>query len=811
MSKAQALLLFFLIIGHLPVSEGIQVMPDEQDQFEKIFGKSSKDEKVNIPAYYNGRILRDISVTATSDGLTVKNYLRNDVVDALKGILIKEELDKIKTIKKTHVYPEDLNFKIIYDSEQTILSFKIDPILTAPQSDTELRGQVLTDITPPAEFSGILNINSNKTITDNQSSNNLNLNIESSLNFKSYVLENSLMKSSYDNKFIRNRTTLVKENILDSIVYKIGDITSINKGFMDSFELGGLSIIKNNPLSPGESSYGNYNEYILTGKSHLRYYVNGFLYRVTDLEAGRYFIKDLPLDKIINNIKIEIVDEYGVKKTLSFNESYSDNILKEGYTKYGISVGKKVSYEGLNRKYQNNETPLISAFIEKGISKYVTNSVYSNLEHDRYLIGQDTYIASRYGLFDLGIANSAKTDLIIDLRPKESGSAFKIGYQSTLGSSTYFNHKINLSLEERGQGFRPNSRNERNFQKRKLQAVYSHAISDSTSINVAVNKLSYFNKLIKDSYGINLGVNYNLSRATSVNTSISHSHDSSRSQNNSVALMFNFSIPDNGYLSYNLNTVDSAQRLNYSKTMSENGLTPSTTLEVSDSHKNVSGGLAYLNRYSIASINGSSSKYSNNHIVNSANINLGTSILFAYDKGVYGLSLSRPVLDSAAIFKPTKYIRDQEISISNVNKTQNSQGIFKELVIPNLSSNQYSTCQLDPSALNYGYSLDKENFNFSPTYKSVSIVEVGKPGEVSLKGNFIDGSGQFIKSTNGEAILANGETIPFFSNNKGRFFIESVPFGEVTLKLEDPSFEPVKISISQDQKGLIDLGNIPVK
>lgn len=183
----------------------------------------------------------------------------------------------------------------------------------------------------------------------------------------------------------------------------------------------------------------------------------------------------------------------------------------------------------------------------------------------------------------------------------------------------------------------------------------------------------------------------------------------------------------------------------------------------------------------------------------SARVN--SAFVFAYNDGDFGAGISRPVPGSFVLFKPESRLKDQKIALKSTSPyTEGESGLFKEIVFSNLLPYQFRDIQLDPTLMDIGRTLEKEKFVLFPTYRSAHLIKLHERGAVVLMGQVLLPDGAPASLQVGRL---NGK--PFFTNRQGVIYIEGVEAGTYDLTLDNRE-EIIKVKISKDQRGMVDLG-----
>jgi outer membrane usher protein len=93
-------------------------------------------------------------------------------------------------------------------------------------------------------------------------------------------------------------------------------------------------------------------------------------------------------------------------------------------------------------------------------------------------------------------------------------------------------------------------------------------------------------------------------------------------------------------------------------------------------------------------------------------------------------------------------------------------------------------------------------------------VPIGTDATVSISGGFILGDGAPAALLSGELQPVDDpsrKAVPFFTNRKGRFRVESVRPGKWQLVLFGHEVEPFPVEIGSEVEGVVDAGTLKLK
>ena len=799
----------FLIVLLFFSSQGFTEETKEQSFFRRAFGNSPLIKESSFSLFYNGVSLGDIRVVINPIDQTLISVGKTSLVSCLQRIFQEENLNKIRNLHGESINPKDLEFKIEYS--QRDLVFILNPPFYTLLPESVNRGQTKKGNVPvdveSSIFSGAINLDSQKIINRAQNKTSvLNTQLTSFLNYKDVVLESKLAyRGNSPEAWTRGDVCLVKDTPSNSLTYKVGDLSGIQKGYLNSRSLGGLSIKKNYNTTPYDDiSQGNYNEFIVSSLSEVSYFVNEGLVKKKTLSAGKYSIQDLALINGMNKIKIEIVNEFGQKEVLFFNETHSSNLLKEGVNKYELQVGEHSVLHNNKIKYDSSKGLSASGYFERGWTSNFANSIYGENTADFNLFGQESQIITNYGSI---VLNNAKSSSL----PNGRGESHRADYSLQFLSSSSGYHDFGLGLETRSKGFSTSFDRNKNY-KFSLNAGYRHPFSDFFSIGLSSQIITPHEENLGKAYIETLALNRRISKEASSSISLSYRSDEYRKDQFEFGVSLSFSLPET-IIQGHFNSEGSSSRINLIKNSPDREVLANVSLGKSKEGESLNAGILLNSRYGIVKLNESDSKYSSGNTIGTTSMAYSGSISFAKNNQDTGVAFGLPIYDSALIFKQKGSLGSQKIKLSNKQGPQSRPGFFGELIETGIPSYYVSSEKLElinPDNNNDSESvLKKETFTVKPSYKSVSLATFEINRGIDIKGILVKDKEKIVNRS-GEAYFSNGERVIFFTNGGGRFFIEKAPKGKVLLVfLGDPAGE-YEFSIKDDQDGLLDLGEIEV-
>ena len=777
--------------------------------FKKVFGKSSREERKTLVDITLGDFfIGEVNVNIIGERIT--KISQEDLKRVLTDKIREESLVRYK-LGTGDVDPEVLPFKIKYHAAELRISILIPPEDLKPND-----ANVYDDLTPyyarqayePAPFSLGLNYKLEQSFNKNTNQDNLFLaQTDAFMNIKNVSVENQMTYlTNRDREWARQSTKAIYDRPSRMQRYEVGDIFYPIIGYQQSQSLGGVSFYKDFSLNPYRmvtptSAF----EYQVSNRSLVRTYVNNVLLKTEYMNAGRYSVRDIPLNNGINKIIVEITDELGATKVLTFNDSGSLDLLAEGVSRYSLAAGYPTAEVDGNLKYLEEKGAFASGFYQHGIKRHWTVGAYAQGDRIYSLLGTNQIFSSKYGNWSYDLAG-AKNDF-------NSGYVTQLTYQLNLfGAYWYDSHTLTTKVEYRSPFFNETGANFRNRYDTTTTASYSVPLFER--FNVAIGG-SYQNPTMADGARITYSgsLTTNLFESSSITAFAGRNRDEFKQWTNQIYFFFNVTFgASNTFASAFYDKESDTRRLTVIRDTGEKYNNVKVAASVDDNRLSKNGyvDMQYNSvladvgaREEVIKTNGKREGYR-------TSVRLLSAFAYVHNGQDQGFSISRPISNSFVIFKPNGDWKGQKFGVQTSNGVNDaSTGLFGETLVSELTPYQYRRLQLDPSNLEPGYILGQESFVVYPRKSSGHLFVVGKSGLLVLKGTLIDSKNRPMGLKVGYWTSASGKNTPFFTDRGGNFFIEGVEASMGSVQVDD-NFKPVQIDLTGKKQGMLDIGNIKV-
>lgn len=776
--------------------------------FKKVFGKASEERKTPVDVSLGDFFIGEVPVTLQGE----------KIVSISGGELKKLLVDKIRDDKimkypigEGDVSPDKLPFKVQYHPAELRLSVQIPPEDLRPTD-----ANVYDDLIPyysrkaiePAPFSLGVNYKLEQTFNHNTNqTDSFTAQTDAFMNIQKVALENRMTYlSTRDSQWGRQGTRAIfdRPNRMQRI--EAGDVSYPIIGYQQAYSLGGLSFYRDFSLNPYRvvtptSSF----EFQVDSRSLVKTYVNNILLKTEYMSAGRYSVKDIPLNNGLNRIVVEVTDEFGVTRSYTFNESGSLDLLAKGVSRYAIASGYPSSEVNGNLKYNEDNGAFASGFYQHGLYKHWTVAAYAQGNKKYSMLGTNHILSSAYGNWSFDLAGT-KNDF-------NNGYVTQATYQLNLfGAYWYDSHTLTTKLEYRSPYFNEAGENFKN--RFDVTASASYSVPLFERFNVALGG-SYQNPSIAENARIafNGSLTTKIFESSSLTAYAGRNRDEFNTWSNQVYFFFNMTFGESStFASAFYEKESQTKRLTVIRDTGKkyDDLKVSASADDNKTSKNASLDLQYNTvladvgaRQEVIKNNGRSEGYK-------TSVRFLSAFAFVHNGDDSAFSIARPISNSFVIFKPNKEWRGQKFGVQTaggVNDT--TTGLFGESLVSSLAPYQYRRLQLDPSNLEPGYILGQESFVVYPRRGSGHLFVIGKSGLLVLKGRVLDQKKNPLGLKVGFFTSSQTQkSTPFFTDREGQFFIEGVEPGLGTIQLDDEKFSPTQIDMSGKKQGMVEAGDI---
>jgi outer membrane usher protein len=396
---------------------------------------------------------------------------------------------------------------------------------------------------------------------------------------------------------------------------------------------------------------------------------------------------------------------------------------------------------------------------------------------------------------------------------QRSGQIYSFGYQlSRLGRLWSDSHQFNFSIDYRDEDYQASRFSILNTLSSQYRIQYSLPITDflSTSIGLSLAKLR---QSLEDRRSIDLGFNLRISNGINLSAFGSRAYDEFKNINDQLYAFVTFSFPDYGqYVQGAYNSNDQSYRLSVNNDQQNrlNTFRTQANLETNQNYDEARGDILFNGSYAEVGIRAQTRKneLESSHL-NRTQLRMATSIVIVADQGNLKAEFTRPITQSFALFH-LENSNGEPLSLRGSGLHEEaSRGPFGHSVFTNLLPYQQRAVQVDSLQLAAGKSFSKEYFILNPTYRSGHLVTLSVASEKVIKGTLSNEQNQSLSLRSGELTeVSSGETITFFTNRLGEFFIEGIQAGDYSLRIDRLEINIFLKNLSDSDEIVHDLGSL---
>ncbi|MEZ9591868.1 hypothetical protein [Vibrio breoganii] len=230
----------------------------------------------------------------------------------------------------------------------------------------------------------------------------------------------------------------------------MGDVDTFSNGHLALVPVGGVRLSRDYQLlQPDRQIQNTGSQYLeLTESATIDIYVNGYRATTIRLGPGRYDVDNLPLSDGQNEIRLEIQYASGETEVISYSQFYNADLLMEGLSDFGVSVGYVSSIDTQGIDYSND---LISVgFYEYGVTDTLTLGINGLYNTNGYQVGGSFVTGTLIGNVGLRLSQSGFEDALnSENEPVDWGYAASLDFSTAIwGANELGGSNFRLSLEQ---------------------------------------------------------------------------------------------------------------------------------------------------------------------------------------------------------------------------------------------------------------------------------------------------------------------------------------------------------------------------
>jgi outer membrane usher protein len=784
------LILYFIFSSHLALA---------QIKRSKFFVE--KAQQTSIELFLENKSLGDLEVELLSETLLRLKF--STLKDKLRKILKENKVKAIENMTDEWIEAKQSPYPVRYRPEELKLEIQIpqeDIRASFYRLDNDPHIRYAGEQIAPAPVSGGINYYLDKSIAPIElGGDNFSAFTNTFINVHGLVLSSDLNyfespNSEKEKWWFRGNTNLTYDVKEARIRLQAGDTQTQSFDFLEGRQLGGLSVQRNFTLDPYNRPFPEgEQEFQILKRSRVKTFINGTMMKDEILSQGNYRISGLPLINGLNIIRLEITEDGGEKRVLEYSVATSISMLKKGEFNFSVSQGKPFTDNQFNRVYSEHE--VTNGFIQYGLTDIYSPGFYFQKNLDAILVGTGHGIATSLGNFYLGLATTSDED--------SEGQASSLSWQyQRMGNTLFSGFSSLLRFEQYRDAFYTRPEDKQLLLEKQLSGSFTLPLSAFLSLTLGGSVAEYQDKSLQKREQKNGSLNWRFYRSVNLNFTASSIRDRAGEESLQASAFLTWSFDQsNQYITAYQDIENKNKRISYTRDNNNKLYRPRITVAVDETPSTQRGDLlaALPTPMADLALRASHTSLNQNKNLQAYGATLGSSMLFAYDKGL-GFAIGRPSVNSFAIFKQSSNLKNEKIALrSNSPYADTETPLVGDLALSNLVPYQYREIQLDPMALNDGVSLAKEKFVLAPTYRSGHLILIDDLGLVSLQGKLIYKNAPLKLKTG----IYNEQL--FFTDREGQFYIEGIKPGKNKLEIEN--IGTLEIDIPNDFRGIYDIGS----
>lgn len=722
--------------------------PSDAEVFESVFQRRSEVERVPVVLLVDGASYGPLLVEVHNG--TEARVPANAVLAALAqsrlGVEVRDRLSR--AVRGHELAIDDLraaNLDVVYDPRRLELRIGFAANLTerashtlAPGVPAEAAGAV-----PPSDVSGYLNMYARG---GNALPNHVRL--DSALDIRRWVLEahGELGESPIG---AHRGDVLLSRDVPDSALrYLAGDFAVAAGGLQPGFPIVGIGVTRNFALQPYRvlQPVGVFH-FTLDRPANVTVLVNGAPVQTLALPAGRHDVRDLPLGAGVNDIELLVRDDSGIERRLQFSAASPSELLAPGVVQFSLSLGFPLIEDSGARSYAWSR-PVLSGRRRWGMTDKLTIGGSFDGDLDRQVAGGAFAVATKLGNLAVDVAGSRDAEARIG-----HAESVRYDYHRVAGGTT--TNTLTIAARHYSSRFR-------SLEVLDVDGRYRGDLSIASSRKVAAKVFASLNARYQvgrdapDAHDVSVTFSRSFG-GLSIDVLFGVRDSGNEPRDARVFVTAHWQLPERKGTVHALSrTSTSAGTSNELRFMTAarpppGGLVASGAVRESREAYGSDITLGYTSDRLISSVTGATAlDRATGDASATASFEVGTAIAFASGR----VAWSRPITGSFAIIDRNETLSDQLIGVNPAAGSYSARADrFGPAVVPSLEPYRVGSVRVEAPNLRLGTSIGPASHNLLPAYKSGTLLVVGEPGTVFLRGSLRHADGT-------PAAFAVGELVP---------------------------------------------------
>ena len=603
--------------------------------------------------------------------------------------------------------------------------------------------------------------------------------------------------------FRRTGSRLVYDDFDHLARWTLGDLRILGQSFQSTPIVAGLSVARYyNVLEPTREvrSTGQQN-FTIFAPSTVETIVNGRTVERKLLQPGSYSLSDFPLAEGSNSVQLQIEDETGKRRVLTFDLYSNRELLDPGLTEFSAYAGV---YAGPSRggiRYSNDWTS--AGFVRRGVTQRLTAGLNYQADARAQQAGTELLWGSPIGLvsFDLAASHSGG----------KSGVAAALTYEQLVGGSTDHPQSIRAAVEWRSPHFAvPGNFPTTQSVALLVSAGYSLTLGRDTYVSVDGQfRRDRFDQ--RNSYALRASSGLRIGEGLSLVAEADYVRDRDDGERViRIGLRKRFGpraqaqvdIDNHGALRSSVQASGGAGIGAWTAGADLDRIHGDTSLNAN--------GTLLTNRFELG-VNQFAAYAGDNHRMENVRTSVRAGASLAFADGMF--SVGRPIQDSFLIAEPHSSLHGKQVRVDPQQKSENARsGALGGGVEGALSAYSPRMIVYDVPEAPAGYDIGQGNVQLVPPYHSGYKLVVGSDYHLLVIGRLLDRDGEPVSLLAGKAIDLKAPKRPavtMFTSRNGKFGAQGLRAGKWRIEMPtDGGTTIYEIEIKDDPSGTVRLGDI---
>lgn len=605
----------------------------------------------------------------------------------------------------------------------------------------------------------------------------------------------------------RGDLRLIYDNEGNATRWQLGDLRYLTEGRQNNVAIAGLSFSRQFSIRPYELQRARGRRGIdLERPSTVEVLINGLTSNTFRLDPGRYTIDDLALNAATNDIEIIIRDDAGLEELIGFTQFFDNTLLDAGLHEFSYALGVKSNIIDGRYIYAKDE-PVFSFFHNVGLADNFTFGINGQIDSDRFVAGFTSVLASPVGAFNVNFQQSGGDN-------SGAGYAADVNYRLPVGEIFGLKDRVtfNFAVEYTSEEFAAIDVTRINNEAIALASFRTNIdLTPTIGATIAASR-EWLRFEDEDRFDVRTSLQKRFGSGGSFRVD-GEVGDGPEGFEWRVGARLNLLIGRNYRTQFSYDSNRNAVRAELRRLAARRAgqLGFGIGIERTDESAAVTGELAYAhNRFEFNGRTELVTDEAGRDKTQTATLNFATSLVFA--DGHFGVA--RPVSDSFVILSRHETLKNSRLVVQPSESGPIAQSDFLGgPVIPNLTAYSVDEIDFEVEDLPIGYDLAGAAFDFSTTFRSGAIEQVGSAASVSAIGTAIGLDGAAFSFAPGEIMPLDEESASkpqqIFTNATGRFAAPNLQAGayRISFSVDGKNFESV-FTIEPDAIGLVRLGEL---